>query len=327
MKTIERLGQIEYMGEAAHRLLSSQLRGKVLAVVSHAAYLLNENGDLFWLAMRNIPMHRRSIRLSEPFPRLSVEAPFSVSDHHLIIGSKTALDFGQACIWEPPRFSPDSALPVADLPRRLGEVASILKDLPAPGGFGSLIPEILMIAFGQNASNPQPIPAGIPGHARPAVREIATACLARDWQRIMEQAYFLAGLGEGLTPSGDDFIGGLLFCAKSLQRSYADIVILEFPSLADFIENLKASTHIISHTLLKDHAEGCAVDTLHQFANAFLTGQPIDHLRQIALGLVQIGHSTGWDILTGFLVGLLLAFPDYLCIQRSYWIPTGHERN
>jgi len=306
MTSTELPGRIEYIGEAARELLTSQLRGKVLAVVSHAVYLLGEQDELFWLAAENVPLHRRCIRVSGLFPRLTVDAPFNVNDHHLVIGSKTALDFIQASIWETPRLSPDYALPVPDLPERLGAVLSILDELPTPTGFGSLIPDILLIAQEQGGPHLHQTPASIPAHGWPAVREIARACLAHDFPRILEQADALIGLGEGLTPSGDDFVGGLLFCKRILQNSYADVLNLEFPELPDFIENITASTNIISHTFLKDHTEGCAIDTLHQFVNAILTGQPMDDLHQIASELIHIGHSTGWDLLTGVLTGMLL---------------------
>jgi len=122
----------------------------------------------------------------------------------------------------------------------------------------------------------------------------------------MEEVRGLVGLGEGLTPSGDDFIGGLLFCRKILQDSYPDILDLEFPKLPGFIESIQASTNTISHTFLKDHAEGHGFEPIHLFANAFLTGQPDDLLHKILVDLTHIGHSTGWDLLTGFLTGMLL---------------------
>lgn len=311
MTSTETPVHIETIGEAVRDLLTPQMRGKVLAVVSHAAYLLSEQDELFWLAAKNIPLHRRCIRVAGSFPGLTVEAPFNVNDHRLVIGSKTVFDFSQASIWEPPHISPGCTLPVAELPKRLCAISSILEGLPAPVGFGSLIPDFLLIAQCQGEPHPHETSARIPVYARPAVMEIARACLVHDFHGIMNQADGLVGLGEGLTPSGDDFLGGLLFCKRILQNSYADVLNFEFPGLLDFIENTKASTNIISYTFLRDHAEGCAIDTLHQFFNAFLTGQPMDDLRQIASKLIDIGHSTGWDLLAGLVTGMLLTFEDH----------------
>jgi hypothetical protein len=123
----------------------------------------------------------------------------------------------------------------------------------------------------------------------------------------MEEAQALVGLGEGLTPSGDDFIGGYLFCREILQDSYPDTLNLEIPSLPDFIETIRTSTNIISYTFLKDHANGHGFEPLHLLAGTLLTGQSDDLLGRIIADLTHIGHSTGWDLLTGFLTGLLLA--------------------
>jgi hypothetical protein len=328
MKSTEPPGRIEYIGEAARELLSLQLRGKVLAIVSHAAYLLGEQDELFWLAAENVPLHRRCIRVSGLFPRLTVDAPFNVNDHHLVIGSGTTLDFSRARIWETPRLTPDCAMPVADLPGRLRAVISILDELPAPVGFGSLIPDILYIAQRQGAPHLYQIPASISARAWPAVREIARACLSRDLRSVMEQTNSLIGLGEGLTPSGDDFVGGLLFCMNILRSVYPIFLDMEFPDLPDFIENITASTNIISYTFMRDHAEGCAIDTLHQLVNAILTGQPMDNFRQIASELLHIGHSTGWDLFAGLLTGMLLTYRigKPVTIQRFVPLYAGLEK-
>jgi len=288
-------------------MLLSQLSGIILAVVSQAAYLLDEKGELFWLGTVNVPMHRRGLRLSTPLPQLSAGTPWAVEDHHLIIDSRTVLDFRKAFIWEEPHLYPDSILPVTVVRQRLHMVLSILGKLPVPAGFCGLIPEILRLIEKQGAPHPLDNLPGIQAKAWPAIRNISKACLAHNFPKIMEEFRDLIGLGEGLTPSGDDFIGGLLFCRKILRDSYPDILNLEFPSLPDFIESIRPFTNKISFAFLKDHAEGHGFEPIHLFANAFLTGQPDDLLHQILMDLTHIGHSTGWDLLTGFLVGILLA--------------------
>jgi hypothetical protein len=55
---------------------------------------------------------------------------------------------------------------------------------------------------------------------------------------------------------------------------------------------------------LKDNARGYGLEPLEKFASTLLQGDPDDTLQSNAETLVNIGHSTGWDMLTGFLVGL-----------------------
>lgn len=128
--------------------------------------------------------------------------------------------------------------------------------------------------------------------------------MRHDSANIMAQADSLIGLGEGLTPSGDDFAGGLLFCLYWLSRLYADQ--LPFVDSARVIERLAGRTNLISFTVLRDLANGQGVEPLHLWLHCVLTGRPVAQIRQQAARLIRIGHSTGWDLLSGALTGLLL---------------------
>jgi hypothetical protein len=327
MNTLESLGSIECLGETACRLLTARVRGKVLTVVSRAVYLLSEDGELFWLATTKTPMHRRGMRSGGALPSLRPDTPFEIINRHLVFNSETGLDFSRAVTWEAPRIVPERVLPIADLPRCFDAIPSFLDMLHSPPGFGSLIPEILMLASGQGSSRSRQIPAGIPGYAWPAVKEIAMACLEDNLPGVLTHASSLVGLGEGLTPSGDDFIGGLLFCILTLHSSYAGPWKAKYSSSPEFFKTISSSTNLISGSFLKDNAEGFAIEPLHQFAIAFLTGQPLGQLRQSARELVQIGHSTGWDLLTGFLVGILFAIGKQSSFASYTIFPIGDERN
>ena len=298
---------IQQIGEAVIGRLTPGRRGRVLAVVSNAIYLYSSPEDVFWLATKRIPMHRRGMRISGPLPGTEIDSPFHVLGQRLVLGSKVVLDFSQALVW---KFDPPAAeevIAITDLAERVYSVYSILCELLPPVGFGSLIPEILPIARNHGAPRLPRKSAGIPARAWPAIREITQACLDHEFPRILEQADSLIGLGEGLTPSGDDFIGGLLFCSTQLRHSYPAMDCSDLCKDFNVMEN-EPRTNIVSYTMLKDHAEGHAVDTLHRFIHAVLTGRPMDAVYGIASELTQIGHSTGWDLLAGVLTGMLLAF-------------------
>jgi hypothetical protein len=123
---------------------------------------------------------------------------------------------------------------------------------------------------------------------------------------IFDHAMELIGFGEGLTPSGDDFVGGLLFCIRTLQDLFNDDH-QNFPNhVAEFLRSSKPRTNLISYTILKDHAYGHTYETLQECFQAMLTGMDQKILRQAIHKLIQIGHSTGWDMLCGMLTGLLI---------------------
>jgi len=177
--------------------------------------------------------------------------------------------------------------------------------MPSPKGFGVLIPSILPGAKDRLPSWPLGGLGAAVRHAWPAVREVVHACLSRDFPLLLEHAEELIGLGEGLTPSGDDFVGGLLFWLSAMGDTCALPLPVEPRDLASFLERSKPRTNLISVTLLADHAEGHSFEALHHLTDALLTGQPRERIRHRAGRLIRLGHSTGWDLLTGVIAGML----------------------
>jgi hypothetical protein len=90
-----------------------------------------------------------------------------------------------------------------------------------------------------------------------------------------------------------------------LQLNY-----LEFKNLPEWINAIQSRTNLISFALLEDNITGHALEPLNRFGIALLTNQPLENASSAASDLIKVGHSTGWSLLTGFLVGMLLAFTD-----------------
>jgi hypothetical protein len=296
------------IGQAAYDLLSTSCRGIVLASVTGAIYLLCERDELLWLAPQTSPMHRRCLQVSWPLPPMHVGQSFQVSDSRLVIGTGQALDFVGAPVWKPPVLSPGKAIPLGRLG---GIVPSAYQHLAAQekSGWGALIPAILQIVNRQAEPEVSGNVFILPGKVWPAVRGILLASLRRDFDPVQRYASALVGLGAGLTPSGDDFLGGLTFASALLCCAYPDIPFLQAWNYTDFILGCESQTNQISFALLKEHSQGQALEPLHRFANALLAGQP-DRALPFAAELAGVGHSTGWDILAGFLVGMSVVFPQ-----------------
>ena len=126
------------------------------------------------------------------------------------------------------------------------------------------------------------------------------ASVAEDNAAAFESAALpLLGLGLGLTPSGDDFVGACLF-ARRLRGDF-----LSSPSWQDAATNLTRAAAVrsnsISAALFGDLACGAAYAPLHELAAA-LRGSDAA-LLAAARALTAIGHSSGWDMLTGFMLG------------------------
>jgi hypothetical protein len=293
-RSVSRRYVADLTGQTARQVLSPDSTGRILAGYSRAIYLSSAGGELLWLASRDVPMHRRGIRVPVPLPRPQPGSVYRVADGMLLVGSVAAIELNQAFIWEPSRFAASSGHfeTAVSAPEQLSVP-------PSPKGFGALLPLLLEYAAGT------PLPLRAPGQDRvllsayAAICGIAEACQREDLSALLRHAAGLVGMGEGLTPSGDDYIGGVLFGLAMLQEAGASLAWCSPGLVASFVKASAARTNRISAALLGDHASGHGSDVLHRFAVAFLVDRSAQAVSPAADDLIQMGHSTGWDLLTG----------------------------
>lgn len=112
------------------------------------------------------------------------------------------------------------------------------------------------------------------------------------------EASALVGLGPGLTPSGDDFLGGAMVAAHSLGRS--DIAARLYRIV------LAGKTGAISAAHLAAASEGAVSAPLHLLLNDILCGR-IANLSARLHALNTMGHSSGWDAFAGVMAVLRAA--------------------
>ena len=298
------------IGSTAYEWLSSAPgQGKVLAVVTNCIYLVNSDDQLIWLANEKAPMHTRSIQLSGALPGLVPNDPFQIEDQELIFPNGVVVNPKNAKDWRPADFSNKHLLALPEIYQKSREVFSHLAQLQPPG-FGCFITPILA-SFESDGSSSQP-QFGDPvlQFAWPAVQSIARAAAAQDVRGIYARVNELVGLGSGLTPSGDDFLGGLFFALHILNQRFPSQFELNKTEISRFLMQIRSCTNLISATLLDDLAGGLGPAPLHVFIQNLLMPESQEPSFEHALALASIGHSTGWDILTGLLSGLLWTCPE-----------------
>ena len=106
----------------------------------------------------------------------------------------------------------------------------------------------------------------------------------------------LLGLGFGLTPSGDDFIGGVMIglhiCKKTLMAK----------CIWDHVhENISGSTSPIAGAHLHAASIGLGPTDIHELANAIVMAN-LDIIVNLTRSLDMIGQTSGWDIFAGVFV-------------------------
>ncbi len=305
---INRTIVVDVMGEAAFDLISHGDSWKVLASVSRAVYLINKREELVWLAASTIPLHRRGIQVRGAIPHPIVGTEYQVKEGTLIPEADDEINFSGSTIWKAPPLPIKNLVPLSTLSDLLLDTYHHFLDWPKPACLAGLIPSISrLFSLPDSCSDFGNGPDDMADYWL-AISELIRACFAFDFDLLMKNADRLVGLGPGLTPSGDDFLGGFFFALQTLGRTYPDLSELQNWNYSNFILESKPRTNIISHTLLKDHAAGYALEPLHSFASALLLGEPVEKNLQNAIKLVTIGHFTGWDLITGFLAGMSVIY-------------------
>lgn len=132
-------------------------------------------------------------------------------------------------------------------------------------------------------------------HAPGQVAALAAAVDRDNAQDAYDAALPLIGLGPGLTPSGDDFVGAALFARRLLDASDAWTLAAQ-----RLVAAARERTHVIAAALFADLAQAQSFAPLHRLAAALAAGAPA---LPAARALAAIGHSSGRDMLAGFLVG------------------------
>jgi hypothetical protein len=250
-----------------------QASARRLATLSRSLYL-DVTGEVVWVGPPGSILHARA---------LIADAPVVDPNGDEI----PRLDISAARVWRPPALPTDVI--GAAMARAAGALARAIVQIAVPEGFGPLL-------TGARPSFPL---------ARAAERASAflSSCAAGDAQAAATMAESLLGLGPGLTPAGDDLIGGAFFARHTLvQGGVGDGA--SWRIAADTIRARAANrTHRISAALLDDLVDGNGYAPLHDLAVALARGDAA-RARDAGARLIRIGHSSGWDVLTGFLGAL-----------------------
>ncbi|MCE2404610.1 MAG: DUF2877 domain-containing protein [Dehalococcoidia bacterium] len=223
-------------------------------------------------------------------------APLTHLRGHLRLGDGLLLDLSGAQRWTPPPVGPRA--PAAEVRRRVRALGEALA--PRAPGEG-LAPMALLaegIAWGQPV---EPEPEPVTAAALPRVSGLVHGLLSLDAPMVHESAAGLVGLGPGLTPSGDDYLAGLLVAMTCSEAGPAASV------LGDSVAALAPDrTTALGATLLSHAAAGAGSEDAHLLLAAILGPGGRSDAEEAALSLTDRGHTSGWDTLAGLLLGVHL---------------------
>lgn len=181
-------------------------------------------------------------------------------------GAQVALSLIGAQLWTP------SPLPVNSAPDVKALKAAARGRVPSEGLGGLIV----------DAHNSLSV------HAQPGLEAIERWLVGN---ALEDEAATLIGLGPGLTPSGDDYLGGVLIALHQLERKP------QAQGLWRWLEPRLARTSAISAAHLAAAAAGEGHEALHRCLDALCTEAPDWAGALDQLG--KVGHVSGWDSLAG----------------------------
>jgi hypothetical protein len=287
------------MGTFAFTLVTRPgFTARVVAASRPATYLCDGAAEILWLAPSFGVRHRRAILLDYARPALGLGSVVSVAGGRLVAGGTAFCDLNDVSVWEPAPIWPEFAMAGDRFADRVRAAARIARSyaLDAP-----VLRAICRVWLGQEpaievADELDPFAA----QALPALVATARSLssdLAAPLAGFVDR---LIGLGPGLTPSGDDVLGGLLFALACMGLDCSHLIGPD-----------ERRTHPISLAIVRDLGHGHGPEPLHRLAHELLDPHSGVPTPATIAGVVAIGHRSGRDLLAGFLLGLCagLAWP------------------
>jgi hypothetical protein len=264
-------------------------RAQVHSVFLRACNIETEAGELVTLVAPSSGNLPHGIRCAVPFARLRQGQAANLEDATLRFpAAEIALDFSRASVWN-------------------GRIAAV-----PPGQHGAEVRRILRENAPDQGVAPALFSSGRPHCALQrallarlarTLPILARATETRDAGAVVSALSVLVGLGPGLTPAGDDFTVGYLAALWSRSRREPGIASL-LGALAVPVGQMSLLTNAISRQMLLDALQGHFAERLTEVVRCVCDGSDVAAASMRAL---QIGHSSGADVLCGLLFGLSLA--------------------
>src|SRR2546428_4940053 len=288
-------------------------RGNVLATFDRSCYL-DMDGQIIALvapALLNGPLNL-VVEMDAWQDQVAPGAVAASTDHALRIEGGIEIGLHDAVVWD----ATLQAWPEEQLPTLRAHLPTLqrLLDREAPEG-----------GLAHAVNHPNASTTALERRAAPAIVELAQGLSRRDAILVSHAAGALAGLGPGLTPSGDDvLVGGLLASALHADDSRA--------MRQAIISTVRDRTTRISMAYLEAAARAEASESWHRLVAALApnhpassatapgkssapdgTGLAVDDPGRIvsaARGVMAFGETSGSDMLAGFLLTVDALLPQ-----------------
>ncbi len=284
--------------------------GRIIALFRRSFYAETVRSDILCVASSTLQPGPLNLlcdftdQIDQCFPGLQQGDLAHCHGDALEIGELWSIRLDEARIWKPQAIHLPVRVEV--LARGLDALRRLRRDLAdgATDG-GQLVRAGQLIRAGHCGGSPAAVQMA---SDRPIadLREWLTHSLAQGAaaRQPPNSVRGLLGLGPGLTPSGDDFLGGVMLA----------LVAIGYRSLAQPVETLvlasaRERTNAISAAHLRSAAHGEGSAAIHGLLAA-VCGQSKRSIGVWVREVDQIGHTSGWDMVAGIEMVLCAVLED-----------------
>ncbi len=280
------------------RLQPGPLPAKVLAVFGEVCDLVTADGCVVALVLPQIgdgPLNAVVATTSAALSRFEVGMPATLDGTRLQVG-ESIFSLERAHIWDP---RPDWEQFRSRQPAKATKWGSLRSTAARLATVGSLL-DLVAQGTARDARLGSSIPSGwVENGVLVAVQE-STTHLRRGWSGDVDELRWatvqLAGLGNGLTPAGDDFLVGVMLSAWLAHPEPE-------PLCNHIVEIAAPRTTLLSAAFLRAAARGECSEAWH----TLLAALALDTNRAVARAVRRVmshGATSGADALAGFLWAL-----------------------
>ena len=280
--------------------------GTVFAVFQRSCYLESVDGQVFCLADHRSGEGPLTLGIGLP-PNATMSSlgvgegcQLETDGGFLRLGRTSVLSTAKAIIWEPEPVGPTAAQD--EILHRLDTLINLVTPLIPSDGLACVIPNTAGIADGEPPQVDTENPALI--LAIPRLCRLSEGLVHSEPETIDRAVTGLLGLGPGLTPSGDDLLGGLLVALRAMPQTASHLIV---DVLAGCVTRHAANkTTRISSAMLEQSARGNGSAAQHRLLRCLLGADSRSDISSAVLEQIQVGHTSGWDTLAGLSLGIHL---------------------
>jgi len=125
------------------------------------------------------------------------------------------------------------------------------------------------------------------------------------WEDMGRNGRQIIGLGPGLTPSGDDFLAGLITAGVVLSQAWPKLKGIAEKMAEMTLREASGQTTAVSMAMLEDARHGEMSEPMKSFLEIVLVSGDMKRIPGLLEEILSIGASSGEDQLNGLATGIL----------------------